>query len=234
MKTMIVLLLATCVAGSAAVGQTGDRFDGVWVQAKFIDHLKATRSVPAALKAVPVPSLPLAFVITSVHDSITACKTAPSVRDSAMVPLPWMNVQGFGKHFVFADRWVITNDTLNGQYIALYDKTNAIDTPIVYAGIPSKNRSLGFVIPRIINLSVLVGTWKDSAGASYSFYADQRATWPAGTFNYKITPRANGIHTLSIIGGETYEFECDKNTLILRVPSGKGRKGRVMVRLQRA
>jgi len=237
MRTIIVALLVTVVMSSAAFSQNTAKnialYDGVWVRSDLIDALKKTRSVPASLRSVQAPSLPLAFVIDVRSDSIRSCMIAPSFHDSAHVPLPYQRVPSFGNRFIYNGQWVFAVDSMNGQYIAVYERTNAVEKPIVYARIPSKNRSTAFVLQRIVNASVLDGRWVDSAGGEYRFFSDQHAEWPAGTFAYTLTIEAGGRHRLQIVGGKLYSWESDGNTLILYVPSDKGRKGRRTIRLQR-
>jgi hypothetical protein len=233
MRMNIVLLLATLVASSAAFAQNVALFDGVWVRSDMIDELKRTHSVHAALQPLTEPSLPLAMVIDVQSDSIRTCTIARSFNDSARTQLLRASLPGFGLRYVLNDRWVLTADSLNGQYIALYDKTNAIEKPFVYARIPSKNRSLQFVLQRIVNISVLEGRWVDTQGDEYRFFADQHAEWPAGTFQYRLTIDPKGRHRLQITGGKLYTWECEGNTLKLYVPSDKGRKGRTIITLQR-
>jgi len=233
MRMNVVLLLVTMVASSAAFAQKVTLFDGVWVRSDMIDELKSTRSVRASLQTLAEPSLPLAIVIGVQADSIRSCMVARSFNDSASKILPYISIPGFGNRYLLDDRWVIASDSLNGQYIALYDKANVVEKPFVYARIPTKNRSLSFVLQRIVNIAVLEGRWIDSTGDEYRFFADQHAEWPAGTFQYSlmIQPRAN--HRLQITGGKMYTWECDGSVLKLYVPSDKGRKRRTTIRLQR-
>ncbi|CAN5415664.1 hypothetical protein BH10BAC6_BH10BAC6_13190 [soil metagenome] len=233
MRINVVLLLVTMVASSAAFAQKATLFDGVWVRSDMIDNLTSTRSVRAAFQSLAEPSLPLAILINVQADSIRSCTVARSFNDSASKILPYASIPGFGKRYILDDRWVIASDSLNGQYIALYDKANVVEKPFVYARIPTKNRSLSFVLQRIVNIKVLEGRWVDSTGDEYRFFADQHAEWPAGTFQYRLTIQPRGHHRLQITGGKLYSWECDGSVLKLYVPSDKGRKGRTMIRLQR-
>lgn len=233
MRMNIVLLLATLVASSAAFAQHVALFDGVWVRSDMIDDLKRTHSVHAAMQPLAEPSLPLAMVIEVRTDSIQTSTIARSFNDSARTQLLRADVPGFGLRYVLNGKWVLTADSLNGQYIALYDRTNTVEKPVVYARIPSKNRSLQFVLQRIVNIAVLEGRWVDSHGDEYRFFADQHAEWPAGTFQYRLSIDPKGRHRLQITGGKLYTWECEGNTLKLYVPSDKGRKGRTIITLQR-
>lgn len=239
MKIAITILSLAfgCSLNVAVHAQTLSGLAGTWLNTHYIDGLKqrltimtGTTGMVAPL-AVQIPADQGEKIATTVFDGPKKGETCTLEREKTAKDYVVKLGCGTGDS---AQHWIVGLDERRQEYIALYTAADLDAPPTVYGRMPSKNQSLGFILERAVNASLLMGTYQDEGGHTFTFRNDQTAMWPDATIRYHVAYDANGTDTdyFTIDGakrGSTrgYAFERTATTLkIFTLRTVKGRHGR--------
>lgn len=237
--TTVILSLAFGLSLNTAVqAQALSDLAGTWLNTHYIDGLKQrftilTGSVgKAAPLAVQIPADKGEKIATTVFDGPTKGLTCMLEREKTAKEYVVRLGCGTGDS---THQWIVGLDERRQEYIALYAATDLDAPPTVYGRMPSKNQSLGFILERAVNASLLMGTYQDERGRTFTFRNDQSAVWPDATIRYHVAYDADGTDTdyFTIDGAKSgstrgYAFERTATTLkifTLRTVKGRHMRG---------
>ena len=188
MKTAVLALIVIFTTTSAFAQDYG-LFHGTWFHANFLDILKKTSSVEQAMQAkgadeplyIRIDSSQLeGKVLTAMHlgatEELLMLKT--SIPNAGM---KW--AIGTMDH----PFWIVSVDERAQSYIALTKIDSMEGKPVVLGKLPSKNPDPMFILKRMINASVLTGTWVDAKGKETTFSNGMVATMGGQTFTYDLS-----------------------------------------------
>lgn len=211
---------------------------GTWLNTHYIDGLKQRFTImtgtvgKAAPLAVQIPAGKGEKITTTVFDGPAKGLTCTLEREKTAKDYVVKLGCGTGDS---AQHWIVGLDERRQEYIALYAAADLDAPPTVYGRMPSKNQSLGFILERAVNASLLMGTYQDERGRTFTFRNDQTAAWPEATLRYHVAYDTDGTDTdyFTIDGakpGSTrgYAFERTATTLkifTLRTVKGHHTRG---------
>jgi len=206
MKTLIAATIL-CISCSFSSAQEFVLFQGTWFHAGFIDALKKTSSLDQAYRAKPqAEPLWIRIDSTNLNGKIMASFDFGAGSELLFLKTTIPNV---GLKWALgtdsSPRWIVSVDERQGTYIALTPIDSMDNKPIVLGRLPSKNPDPMFILNRMVNASVISGTWIDEGG--------------------KVSTFTNGMNAKIGEVGFTYQISIDSksNTVTINATSGKPR-----------
>lgn len=208
MKT-VVLAVVVIVAATSAFAQDYGLFHGTWFHANFLEVLKKTSSVERAMQAKGADE-PLYIRIDSTHQDgkIAAGMNLGAPEELVMLKTSIPNA-GMKWAIGTIDHpfWIVTVDERAQSYIALTKIDSMEGKPVVLGRLPSKNPDPMFILKRMINASVLSGSWVDAKGKETIFSNGMVATMGGSTFTYDLSINAlNYTITLTATEGKPKSY----------------------------
>lgn len=182
-----VLFLAILTIGKVAA-QEYSELHGTWINGRFIEVLKQTASVASAMEAVSA-QVPMWIKIDSAEGdgNIYVCYDVDDVRQLLLLRSQLVGPElQWGIGDAVGPMWLVTLDQPQRAFIALHDLDSLENKPHVFGRMPSKNQDPDFLIDRMINASVLAGTYIDNAKKSVVFRNDLTAEWAGKAYTVKI------------------------------------------------
>jgi len=168
---------------------TYGQLHGTWFNGKFIEELSTSHSLGNAVARLSVDE-PIWIRIDSTIESgrvqagMGLSRTDTMVLMQLMVPRAGLN---WGLGYVEQPSWMLSYDTQKGTYVALTPLDSMEAAPIVMGKLPSKNPDPQFMLRRMVNASVLAGTWKSASGQKVSITNDQTLTINGDRIPYQLT-----------------------------------------------
>lgn len=223
-----VLFLAILTIGKVAA-QEYSELHGTWINGRFIEVLKQTASVATAMEAVSA-QVPLWIKIDSTHSdgNIDVAYDVDEVRELLLLRSQLVGPElQWGIGDAVGPMWLVTLDQPQRSFIALHDLDSLENKPHVFGRMPSKNQDPDFLIDRMINASVLAGTYADKAKKSVVFRNDLTADWAGKVYVVKIDVKGTShqlIVTLTSADGKdvrSYEVVRSGTSLLLTGADGK-------------
>lgn len=221
---------AQLVSGSES---TYGEFHGTWFHSAFIDVLHKSASIERALAAKPEGE-PLYMVLDS-NDQSGGVRVGLSIgREERGLILRTM-VPNIGMKWAIgtedAPVWMVASDPRMNSYIALTELDSIEKKPIVLGKLPSKNSDPLFILKRMVNTSVLSGTWIDTFGKTVSFSPTMVATLDGETFPYDLSIDPSTLRlTLTSIQGKPKSYVVNRaEGMLTLTPLGKSRAPRPLV-----
>lgn len=208
-------------------------FHGTWFHSRFIDILHKTSSLEQALSA-KTEGEPLYVVIDSndrsgnVRVGITVGREERGLMLQTMVPnvgLKW----AIGSED--APVWMVASDARQRSYIALTELDSIEKKPVVLGKLPSKNSDPRFILARMVNTSVVAGTWVDTRGKQVTFTQTMVATIDGTTFPYDLTIDPSTLRiTLSSTQGKPVAYVVNRvDTMLTLTPLGSKKAARPLI-----
>lgn len=180
---------ALCASCLVVFSQEYGQFHGTWFNAQFIEVLNKTASVERAMQA-KAEADPLWVTIDSLNLE-GKIATAFNLGTTNQMVLLKTSIPQAGMKWVVgteaSPRWIVSVDERNGSYIALTSIDNMEGKPAVLGKLPTKNTDPMFILRRMVNASVLSGTWLDQRGKVYSFSTGMMASMNKVSFSYELS-----------------------------------------------
>lgn len=183
-----VVLMMIAMAVSSATAQEYRDLHGTWINATFIEVLKRTASVATAMEAVSATS-PLWVKIDSANKdgdvdvAFDLSSQKPMMLLKAQLVGPELR---WGLGDAVGPIWLVTADQEQGTFIALHVLDSMGNAPKVLGKLPSRNQDPDFLLDRMINASVLAGSFVDDRKKSVVFNNDMTATWAGKPYKVRI------------------------------------------------
>jgi hypothetical protein len=202
MKT-VVLALVVFVAATSAFAQDYGLFHGTWFHATFLEVLKKTSSVESAMNAKGDDE-PLYLRIDSTHQDgkVSAGMNLGGSEELLMLKT---SIPNAGMKWAIGTMdhpfWIVTVDERAQSYIALTKIDSMEGKPVVLGRLPSRNQDPMFILKRMINASVLSGSWVDAKGKETIFSNGMVATMGGSTFPYDLSINAS-TYTITLTSTE--------------------------------
>lgn len=221
----VVALLVIGSVGTEA--QEYALFDGAWIHAGFIQELKNTSSVPAAMEAVGEGE-PFWVEIDSTNaDGVV--QVGFDFGDQQEWIFRKTRLHGNSLYWVIgtndAPEWAVTIDERTATYIALYDVGDMGGTPIVLGRLPAERQQADFLLERIINAAVLYGAWRDEANVRYQFSTNMTGEWKGASarFHVDIEPTTHDVLlTVERTSGRTETYKAERVGSALQLTNSSG------------
>ncbi len=208
-------------------------FHGTWIHGAFIDVLHKTASVEQAV-AVKTDREPLYMVIDSNDKSGNVLVGLSFGREERGIIVRTM-VPNIGMKWAIgtedAPVWMVASDARQNSYIALTELDSIEKKPIVLGKLPSKNADPLFILKRMINTSVLSGSWVDTRGKAVTFTQTMVATIDGQTFPYDLAVDPSTLRlTLSSTQGKPKSYVVNRTDgLLTLTPLGQAKAPRPLV-----
>lgn len=235
----MLLLCAMTPSPTFSQGMSGSQqasygeFHGTWFHSAFIETLHKTASIEQAL-AAKTEREPLYMVIDST-DQAGNVRVGLSVgREERGLMLKTM-VPNIGLKWAIgtedAPVWMVASDARQNSYIALTELDSIEKKPIVLGKLPSKNTDPLFILKRMINTSVLSGSWIDTRGAAVTFTPTMVATIDGATFPYELTIEPTTLRlTLTSTQGKPRSYVVNRaDDMLTLTPIGSKRAPRPLI-----
>lgn len=194
----VAVVMGMMITASVAVGQIRAGADplptladlhGTWFNGQFIEELSTSRSLGNAMARLGTREPLWLRLDSSKGADRVLVGTGLNATDTMM--LAQMDVRGVGRKWVLglAEQpiWVLTHDALKRSYVALMPLDSLAREPIVLGALPSKNPDPMFILRRMVNASLLSGSWKTSTGQKYVFANDLTATIDGQRTTYQLS-----------------------------------------------
>ena len=225
---ILVALVTVLIVGSAgAEAQEYALFDGAWIHAGFIQELKNTSSVPAAMKAVGEGE-PFWVEIDSASTE-GVVQVGFGFGDQQEWIFRKTRLHGNSLYWVIgtneSPQWAVTIDERTATYIALYDVGDLGGTPIVLGRLPAERQQADFLLERIINAAVLYGAWRDEANARYQFGTNMTGEWKGASARYRVDVEPtthNVLLTVEHASGRSETYKAERVGSALQLTSSAG------------
>lgn len=208
-------------------------FHGTWFHSAFIETLHKTASLELAL-AAKTEREPLYMVIDS-NDQAGNVRVGLSVgREERGLMLKTL-VPNIGMKWAIgtedAPVWMVASDVRQNSYIALTELDSIEKKPIVLGKLPSKNADPLFILKRMVNTSVLSGTWIDTRGATVVFTPTMVATIDGATFPYELAIEPTTLRlTLTSTHGKPQSYVVNRaDGMLTLTPIGSKRAPRPLI-----
>ena len=94
-----------------------------------------------------------------------------------------------------APEWMVTTDASTRTFIALYDISAYNGQPIVLGKLPAPRQEAAFLLERIVNASVLYGSYRDENDQRYRFGVDMTGEWKGASIatHVDVDPLTHGV-----------------------------------------
>lgn len=231
----IILLVAGIVAGKAVSSAqsmmdkaplaTYGQLHGTWFNGKFIEELSTSHSLANAVARLSIDE-PLWIRIDStiengrVQAGMGLSRTDTMLLMQLMVPRAGLN---WGLGYVEQPSWMLSHDTQKGTYIALTPLDSLETAPIVMGKLPSKNPDPQFMLRRMVNASVLSGSWKSASGQKVSIGNDQSLTINGDRIPYQLTFDKGGERIrITSTAGQPRSWTVDRKGAMLTLTPSAG------------
>lgn len=197
---------------------------GTWFHGRFVQSLSSSRSLVNALSATKADE-PLWIRIDSTNQQgKVLIGKGLGATDTMMLLQTTVPQAGLKWVMGRADQpmWLVTHDAQKGTYLALTPLNDLEGEPIVMGALPSKNPDPVFILRRMVNSSLLVGSWKSSSGQTYAFSNSLVADFAGQRFPYQLSFSNDGSQVrLTATEGRprTWSVERSATTLVLREKS---------------
>lgn len=184
---ILVLSLMWHVPGTRVQAQTPvptyAQLHGVWIHADFIDGLRDSASVVAALRRL-LPHQPLWLQIDSAQQD-GRIQIAYGLSDT----VPWLlrrvpTSDGTVRWAIGPEagddagpEWFVTADLDGASYVALSPFNQPSAKPVVYGALPSKRQDALYMIHRMVNATMIAGSYTDATGGRYEFTPTMTGSW---------------------------------------------------------
>jgi len=193
-------------------------FHGTWFHSAFIEVLHKTSSLEQAIAAKSERE-PLYMVIDS-NDKKGNVRVGLSVGREERGLILKTHVPNIGLKWAIgtedAPVWMVASDARQNSYIALTELDSIEKKPIVLGKLPSKNTDPLFILKRMVNTSVLSGTWVDTRGKTVSFTQTMVATIDGATFPYELSIDPSTLRvTLSSTQGKPRSYIVNRTGAML-------------------
>ncbi|RPI67647.1 MAG: hypothetical protein EHM43_07080 [Ignavibacteriae bacterium] len=229
LSSVMMLFVAVTVGSAQEYGE----LHGTWINATFIEVLKRTASVATAMEAVSATS-PLWVKIDSankdgdVEVAFDLSSRKPMLLLKAQLIGPELR---WGLGDAAGPIWLVTADEEQGTFIALQVLDSMGNAPKVLGKLPSRNQDPDFLIDRMINASVLAGSYVDDRKKSVVFNTDMTATWAGKSYKVRIdveeqshhlrvtltaTDGTSRVHSVHRIGSDLVLTGSDGSTMTLK------------------
>lgn len=231
----ILLVLGVVASGPVSTAQsmmdkaplaTYGQLHGTWFSGKFIEELSASHSLGNAIARLSVDE-PLWIRIDSttengrVQAGMGLSRTDTMLLMQLMVPRAGLN---WGLGYVEQPIWMLSYDTQKGTYLALTPLDSLETAPIVMGKLPSKNPDPQFMLRRMVNASVLSGSWKSASGLKVSISNDQTLTMNGERIPYQLTFDNSGERIrITSTAGQPRTWTVDRKGLVLTLTPLTGR-----------
>lgn len=224
----IALIAALCSVCSA---QEYSEFHGTYIHSRFVEVLNETRSLQRALSARPLAE-PVYMVIDSTkpNGEVAVAYTLGNQQQLlcrkssfAHAGIKW----GIGNEQ--GPYWVLTRDEKAGSYIALTPADSLENQPIVLGKLPSKNADPMFIIRRMVNASMLAGTWELDPKKSIEFTNNQFMVVNGKPLPYTLQFSPDGARiTLITTSGRALKWDVQRDGPNLTMRALQQHKGTVL------
>lgn len=223
--------MATSSAAEAQIRAGADplptfaQLHGTWFNGQFIEELSSSRSLGNALARIGTKE-PLWVRLDSAKGTARVL-VGIGLNTTDTMALDQMDVRGVGRKWVLGlveqPIWVLTHDALKRSYIALTPLDSLARAPIVLGALPSKNPEPMFMLRRMVNASLLSGSWKTPTGQKYVFANDLTATIDGQRTAYQLSFTGTPLQVrLTTTQGQPRTWTVERNgaTLTLTPKSG--------------
>lgn len=204
---------------------TYGQLHGTWFNGKFIEELSTSHSLGNAVARLTADE-PLWIRIDStvengrVQAGMGLFKTDTMVLMQLMVPRAGLN---WGLGYVEQPTWMLSYDTQKGSYIALTPLDSLEDQPIVMGKLPSRNPDPQFMLRRMVNASVLAGSWKSSTGQKVSIGNDQSLSLNGERIPFQLSFDKGGERIrITSTTGQPRSWTVDRKGAILTLTPATG------------
>lgn len=227
---LVLVFLALVIVASA---QEYRDLHGTWINAKFIEELKRTASVAAAMEAVSATA-PLWVRIDSADQdgNVDVAFDLSSQKQMVLLKAQLIGPElRWGLGDAVGPIWLVTADQEQGTFLALHVLDSMGNVPKVLGKLPSRNQDPDFLIDRMINASVLAGKYVDDRKRSVVFNTDMTATWAGKSYQVRIdvkegshqllvtltaTDGTSNVHSVQRIGSDLVFVGSDGKTTTLK------------------
>lgn len=232
LSIMMISIPAHAQVMSGSESSYGE-FHGTWFHSSFIEVLHKTASVEQAF-ASKSDREPLYIVIDS-SDKSGNVRVGLSVSREERGLILRTLVPNVGMKWAIgtedAPVWMVASDPRQNSYIALTELDSIEKKPIVLGKLPSKNTDPMFILKRMINTSVLAGTWVDTRGKSVIFTQNMVSTIDGQTFPYDIAIDPSTLRlTLTSTQGKPRSYTVQRvDGMLTLTPLSSARRVRPLV-----
>lgn len=196
--------------------------EGTWVNMRFIEDLKANKSLTKAL-GILRPNELLVLRAVRQTDSVLLFYTSRELDEGTPTDIVITQRKGLGEQrriTAFGETWLLGITRARGEFMALHSTIDSTAKPDVFAYIPSKNQNADFIYQRILNSSTLTGSYTDAKGKKFTFSSLQHAVTPKLEFNYRILPAPGKPYQIMEIVSDKpkrvrYAYEWKGETLVI-------------------
>jgi hypothetical protein len=222
------VIFATLLLVGTASAQEYSEMHGTWINGRFIEVLKRTASVASAMEAVPSNvAMWISIDTTDKDGNIDMAYDFDDVRQMLLLKSQLVGPElQWGIGDAVGPMWLVTVDQQQ-MFIALHDLDSLENKPLVFGRMPSKNQDPDFLLDRMINASILAGTYTDPKKNTVEFRTDLTATWANKPYAVKIDVKGSSheLHiTLTSADAKdvrTYLVVRTGTSLMLTTPNGK-------------
>lgn len=204
---------------------TYGQLHGTWFNGKFIEELSTSHSLGNAISRLSADE-PLWIRIDStvengrVQAGMGLSRTDTMLLMQMMVPRAGLN---WGLGYIEQPSWMLSYDSQKGTYIALTPLDSLETAPIVMGKLPSKNPDPQFMLRRMVNASVLSGSWKSASGQKVSIANDQTLTINGDRIPYQLTFDKGGERIrITSTTGQPRSWTVDRKGSVLTLTPSTG------------
>lgn len=202
------------------------RFHGTWFNADFIKVLSSVRSFGDAIGQLRGAN-PLWVRIDSSSDGrIALIGLTPQKTDTMVLVIS--TIKGAGQKWTLGRRgsqpiWMVADDEQKRSYIALTPLDSLEKQPCVMGALPSKNQDPLFILTRMVNNSLVAGSWKTSGGKKYRFSNDLMLEIDGQATRYKMSFSSAGNRVIiTTIDGQPRSWTVERRSRSLTLRPKKG------------
>lgn len=225
LHVILVSVAATELRAQISLGSeplaTYAQLHGTWFHGRFVQTLSSSRSLVHALSATKADEPLWVRIDSTQQQGIVVLGKGLGATDTMMLLQTTVPQAGLKWVMGRADRpvWLVTHDDQKGTYLALTPLNGLEEEPVVMGALPSKNPDPMFMLRRMVNASVVAGSWKSSSGQRYVFSSNLVAEFPGKRFPYQLSFSHDGS-TIRLTSTEgrprTWTVERSATTLVLR------------------
>ena len=196
--------------------------EGTWINMRFIEDLKANKSITNALALLRPDEL---LVLRAVRqpDSTITLFTSRDLDEGVSTQVVVTVAKGIGDQrriVALGQTWLLGIDRAKREYIALHSTVDSNAKPDVFAYIPSRNQDADFIYQRVMNSATLSGTYHDAKGRVFAFSPLQHAKTPKLEFDYRlITAPGMTYQIMEVVSDNSrrqrYAYEWSDDTLVI-------------------
>ena len=204
-------------------------FGGTWINARFSETLKTTRSLSQARDAVE-HTHPVWIAIDTEKGGKAAIVSIDGANGQRW-SLEQKTMENVGQNWVLSDasgpKWLVTVDATGHLFILLHRIDDQSVAPVVLTKSPSRVQDPNFHIGLIVSNVMLLGKYVSPDGISYAFNQDQTASVNGKSMRYTIrldVVNNNVFVILSDVQGNVSPFLVKRTNDTLELTDKVGRK----------